>query len=104
MNNENLAVPELAAVDIQGHTRGAFIARGAMAAGPGWAFLPAPSELRPAGPRPAEAAPAGRAARSPVGRVGWTRSDCLAARASPMPGRDPADPGSDWSGSRSGST
>jgi hypothetical protein len=33
MNNENLAVPELATVEIQGITRGAFILRGAMAAG-----------------------------------------------------------------------
>ncbi len=33
MNNENLAVPELATVDIQGHTRSAFIMRGALAAG-----------------------------------------------------------------------
>jgi hypothetical protein len=33
MNNENLAVPELATVEIQGHTRQAFILRGAMAAG-----------------------------------------------------------------------
>jgi rubrerythrin len=33
MNNENLAVPELATVEIQGHTRAAFILRGAMAAG-----------------------------------------------------------------------
>jgi hypothetical protein len=33
MNNENLAVPELATVEIKGHTRAAFIMRGAMAAG-----------------------------------------------------------------------
>ncbi|MDX6639485.1 MAG: hypothetical protein QOF12_496 [Solirubrobacteraceae bacterium] len=33
MNNENLAVPELATVEIQGITRSAFILRGAMAAG-----------------------------------------------------------------------
>jgi hypothetical protein len=33
MNNENLAVPELATVEIHGLTRGAFILRGAMAAG-----------------------------------------------------------------------
>jgi rubrerythrin len=33
MNNEHLAVPELATVEIHGITRGAFILRGAMAAG-----------------------------------------------------------------------
>jgi rubrerythrin len=33
MSNEHLAVPELATVEIQGVTRGAFILRGAMAAG-----------------------------------------------------------------------